>query len=92
MRYAFRPPRGFSGDDYVLNLKVDEEHCFGRGSVDVNGLCAKNEAATGYPEWIMTKVSLSLTASITNLPARIDGVTRLQPGWGEVGGFHMLTT
>lgn len=39
-------------------FEVDEEHQFGRGAVDVNGLQATGEAATGYPEWVMTKVGL----------------------------------
>ncbi|KAL5513581.1 hypothetical protein ACEPAH_3980 [Sanghuangporus vaninii] len=39
-----------------FGFEVDEEHQFGRGKVDTNGLKAKGEAATGYPEWVMTKV------------------------------------
>ncbi|GJJ16052.1 hypothetical protein Clacol_010331 [Clathrus columnatus] len=40
-----------------FGFKIDEEHCFGKGLVDVNGLVAKEAAtATGYREWIMTKV------------------------------------
>ncbi|KAK7033657.1 hypothetical protein VNI00_012657 [Paramarasmius palmivorus] len=38
-------------------FEVDEEHCFGKGSVDSSGIIAKGEAATGYPEWVMTKVT-----------------------------------
>ncbi|RPD54357.1 hypothetical protein L226DRAFT_616935 [Lentinus tigrinus ALCF2SS1-7] len=38
-------------------FEVDEEHQFGVGQVDKNGIKAKGEAATGYPEWIMTKWS-----------------------------------
>uniref|UniRef100_A0A0W0GDI3 N-acetyltransferase domain-containing protein n=1 Tax=Moniliophthora roreri TaxID=221103 RepID=A0A0W0GDI3_MONRR len=36
-------------------FKIDGEHCFGKGSVDADGIAAKGTAATGYPEWIMTK-------------------------------------
>lgn len=36
--------------------QVDEERQFGRGAVDARGIAAKGSAATGYPEWIMTKV------------------------------------
>ncbi len=35
--------------------QIDEVHQFGVGQVDKNGIRAKGEAATGYPEWIMTK-------------------------------------
>ena len=35
---------------------MNEEHQFGVGAVDENGLKARGEGATGYPEWIMTKV------------------------------------
>ena len=35
---------------------MNEEHQFGVGAVDKNGLKARGEAATGYPEWVMTKV------------------------------------
>ncbi|GJJ16056.1 hypothetical protein Clacol_010335 [Clathrus columnatus] len=38
-----------------FGFEIEEECWFGKGSVDVNGLAAKGKAATGYPEWIMTK-------------------------------------
>ncbi|RPD54351.1 hypothetical protein L226DRAFT_494445 [Lentinus tigrinus ALCF2SS1-7] len=38
-------------------FEVDEVHQFGVGQVDKNGIKAQGEAATGYPEWIMTKWS-----------------------------------
>ncbi|PIL32200.1 hypothetical protein GSI_05445 [Ganoderma sinense ZZ0214-1] len=39
-------------------FEVDEEHYFGVGTVDKNGLKTRGDAATGYPEWIlMTKWS-----------------------------------
>ncbi|KAM5544640.1 hypothetical protein V8D89_001538 [Ganoderma adspersum] len=38
-------------------FEVDEEHHFGVGTVDKNGLKARGDAATGYPEWVMTKWS-----------------------------------
>nr|VWP02580.1 Trihydroxynaphthalene reductase (EC (T3HN reductase) [Ganoderma boninense] len=37
-------------------FEIDEEHQFGVGAVDMNGLKARGDAATGYPEWVMTKV------------------------------------
>ncbi|KAF7793537.1 hypothetical protein EIP86_004651 [Pleurotus ostreatoroseus] len=43
-------------------FEVDEEHQFGMGSVDVNGIVAKGAAATGYPEWVMTKVGALIFA------------------------------
>ncbi|KAI0706767.1 hypothetical protein C8T65DRAFT_727857 [Cerioporus squamosus] len=46
-----------SRDIYArYNFEIDEEHRFGVGQVDKNGIKAKGEAATGFPEWIMTKV------------------------------------
>ncbi|KAL5536456.1 hypothetical protein ACEPAF_278 [Sanghuangporus sanghuang] len=42
-----------------FGFEVDEEHQFGRGKVDSNGLKANGETATGYSEWVMTKVSPS---------------------------------
>ncbi len=38
-------------------VQIDEEHQFGVGAVDERGVKAKGKAATGYPEWVMTKVS-----------------------------------
>jgi len=38
-----------------FKFEVDEEHQFGKGQVDANGLAAQGERATGYPEWVMTK-------------------------------------
>ncbi|KAJ3919288.1 hypothetical protein F5877DRAFT_66659 [Lentinula edodes] len=38
-----------------FGFEVDEEHQFGVGSVDENGIRARGEKATGYPEWVMTK-------------------------------------
>ncbi|KAK0203318.1 hypothetical protein DFS33DRAFT_784927 [Desarmillaria ectypa] len=38
-----------------LGFEIDEEHLFGKGQVDRKGLAAKGAAATGYPEWVMTK-------------------------------------
>ncbi|GJJ16050.1 hypothetical protein Clacol_010329 [Clathrus columnatus] len=40
-------------------FEIEEECWFGKGSVDVNGLAAKREAATGYPEWIMIKALIT---------------------------------
>lgn len=37
--------------------QIDEEHVFGKGAVDSRGLPAKGSEATGYQDWIMTKVS-----------------------------------
>ena len=39
-----------------FGFEIDEEHWFGQGSVDERGLRARGKAATGYPEWVMTKV------------------------------------
>jgi len=36
-------------------FEVDEKHQFGQAEVDNDGLYATGDAATGYPEWIMTK-------------------------------------
>ncbi len=41
----------------LSHAQIDEEHLFGKGRVDRQGLAAKGTAATGYPEWVMTKVS-----------------------------------
>ncbi|KIJ47291.1 hypothetical protein M422DRAFT_226420 [Sphaerobolus stellatus SS14] len=41
--FEFEPP-------YSLTVWIDEEHCFGRGAVDINGLTVNKDAATGYPE------------------------------------------
>ncbi|PBK60702.1 hypothetical protein ARMSODRAFT_965812 [Armillaria solidipes] len=38
-----------------FGFEIDEEHLFGKGRVDRQGLAAKGTAATGYPEWVMTK-------------------------------------
>ncbi|KAK0472274.1 hypothetical protein IW261DRAFT_1665696 [Armillaria novae-zelandiae] len=38
-----------------LGFEIDEEHLFGKGRVDRQGLAAEGTAATGYPEWVMTK-------------------------------------
>ncbi|EIM91636.1 uncharacterized protein STEHIDRAFT_128452 [Stereum hirsutum FP-91666 SS1] len=38
-----------------FGFEVDNKHYFGVGSVDSNGLLVKGAAATGYPEWFMTK-------------------------------------
>ncbi|TBU42596.1 hypothetical protein BD309DRAFT_895989 [Dichomitus squalens] len=38
-----------------FGFEVNEEHQFGVGAVDKNGLTARGEAAAGYPEWVMTK-------------------------------------
>ncbi|KAI1781783.1 hypothetical protein LXA43DRAFT_612860 [Ganoderma leucocontextum] len=38
-----------------FGFEVDEEHQFGVGAVDRNGINARRDAATGYPEWVMTK-------------------------------------
>jgi hypothetical protein len=40
--------------------QIDEEHEFGKGKVDVNGLAARGTMATGFPEWVMTKVRVSV--------------------------------
>ncbi|KAI0788120.1 hypothetical protein C8Q74DRAFT_1411002 [Fomes fomentarius] len=42
-----------------FGFEVDEEHQFGVGAVDVFGVKARGKEATGYPEWVMTKVSTS---------------------------------
>lgn len=39
-----------------FGFEVDEEHQFGVGAVDKDGIRARGKAATGYPEWVMTKV------------------------------------
>jgi len=45
-----------SRDVYAhFKFEVDEQHQFGKGQVDANGLAAKGEKATGFPEWVMTK-------------------------------------
>lgn len=41
-------------------FEVDEEHVFGKGAVDSRGLPAKGSEATGYQDWVMTKVSTKL--------------------------------
>ncbi|EJC99777.1 uncharacterized protein FOMMEDRAFT_58472, partial [Fomitiporia mediterranea MF3/22] len=47
-----------SRDIYArYGFEVNEEHRYGKGKVDSNGLKARGDAATGYPEWIMTKAS-----------------------------------
>ncbi|KAK0443856.1 hypothetical protein EV421DRAFT_1803749 [Armillaria borealis] len=38
-----------------FGFEIDEEHLFGKGQVNRKGLAAKGAAATGYPEWVMTK-------------------------------------
>ena len=41
----------------LLSLQINSEDWFGVGEVDKNGIKARGqEAATGFPEWIMTKV------------------------------------
>ncbi|RDX42777.1 hypothetical protein OH76DRAFT_1410855 [Lentinus brumalis] len=48
--------RAFSRDIYLhYGFEIDEEHQFGVGAVDERGVKAKGKAATGYPEWVMTK-------------------------------------
>lgn len=45
-----------SRDIYAhYGFEIDEEHQFGQGAVDARGVAAKGSAATGYPEWVMTK-------------------------------------
>ncbi|SJK99788.1 uncharacterized protein ARMOST_03099 [Armillaria ostoyae] len=39
----------------ISSLRIDSEHIFGKGQVDEAGHAAKGAAATGYPEWVMTK-------------------------------------
>lgn len=46
-----------SAHTYVL--EIDEEHTFGKGAVDATGVAAQKKNATGYPEWVMTKVRQS---------------------------------
>ncbi|RPD54330.1 hypothetical protein L227DRAFT_616266 [Lentinus tigrinus ALCF2SS1-6] len=47
-----------SRDIYAhYGFEIDEEHRFGVRQVDKIGVQAKGEAATGFPEWIMTKWS-----------------------------------
>ncbi|KAJ3874584.1 hypothetical protein F5051DRAFT_462497 [Lentinula edodes] len=48
----------FEGMDIYAHFgfEVDKEHQSGVGSVDENGMRARGEKATGYPEWVMTKV------------------------------------
>ncbi|KAI0749959.1 hypothetical protein C8Q80DRAFT_1314396 [Daedaleopsis nitida] len=49
--------KGSTRDIYAhFGFEVDEEHQFGVGAVDRFGIKARGEAATGYPEWVMTKV------------------------------------
>ncbi|KAI1783887.1 hypothetical protein LXA43DRAFT_292401 [Ganoderma leucocontextum] len=38
-----------------FGFEVNEEHQFGVRAVDKNGIKAHGDAATGYPEWVMTK-------------------------------------
>ncbi|KAH9940165.1 uncharacterized protein BXZ73DRAFT_43019 [Epithele typhae] len=38
-------------------FEINEEHTYGIGDVNDIGIKAKGAAATGYPEWIMTKVN-----------------------------------
>ncbi|KAK0472286.1 hypothetical protein IW261DRAFT_1508967 [Armillaria novae-zelandiae] len=38
-----------------FGFEIDDGHLFGKGRVDRQGLAAKGTAATGYPEWVMTK-------------------------------------
>ena len=40
----------------MVPIQIDEEHTFGRGAVNADGIPAKGDAATGISEWIMTKV------------------------------------
>lgn len=47
-------------------MQIDEEHCFGRGTVDSNGLTAYKNERTGYPEWIMTKVGDCVLCRVSN--------------------------
>ncbi|PBK75325.1 hypothetical protein ARMSODRAFT_999836 [Armillaria solidipes] len=42
----------------VPHTRIDSEHVFGKGQVDEAGHAAKSAAATGYPEWVMTKKGL----------------------------------
>ncbi|KAG7441824.1 uncharacterized protein BT62DRAFT_907256 [Guyanagaster necrorhizus] len=52
-----------SRDIYVsFGFKIDEEYLFGKGQVDSDGLATKGAEATGYPEWVMTKVCLTLSS------------------------------
>ncbi|KAL5492834.1 hypothetical protein ACEPAI_4282 [Sanghuangporus weigelae] len=61
MKDGLKRTKARSRDIYArFGFEVDEEHKFGRGKVNSDGLKAKGEAATGYPEWIMTKVSPAL--------------------------------
>jgi hypothetical protein len=43
----------------IVFHQVDEEHQFGKGQVDANGLAARGQDATGVAEWVMTKVRIS---------------------------------
>ncbi|KAI0060949.1 hypothetical protein BV25DRAFT_1806417 [Artomyces pyxidatus] len=47
-------------------FEVDEEHWFGMGEVNAQGLPAKGEAATGWPDSIMTKVSIVFVIVLMN--------------------------
>ena len=46
-------------------VKIDDEYRYGVGAVDQFGVQAQGEAATGFSEWIMTKVRLD--SDITEL-------------------------
>ncbi|TFK84791.1 hypothetical protein K466DRAFT_588626 [Polyporus arcularius HHB13444] len=48
--------RAFSRDIYLhYGFEIDDVHQYGVGEIDANGVRATGEAATGFPEWVMTK-------------------------------------
>ncbi|KAK0235606.1 hypothetical protein EDD85DRAFT_771483 [Armillaria nabsnona] len=54
-----------SKDIYLhYGFEIDSEHAFGKGQVDEAGHPAKDAAATGYPEWVMTKVGTNTRARV----------------------------
>ncbi|PBL03947.1 hypothetical protein ARMGADRAFT_910758 [Armillaria gallica] len=54
-----------SKDIYLhYGFEIDSEHVFGKGQVDEAGHTAKSAAATGYPEWVMTKVGANTRARV----------------------------
>ncbi|SJK99783.1 uncharacterized protein ARMOST_03094 [Armillaria ostoyae] len=50
-----------SKDIYLhYGFEIDSEHAFGKDQVNEAGHAAKGAEATGYPEWVMTKVGATL--------------------------------
>ncbi|KAK0479571.1 hypothetical protein IW261DRAFT_1336365 [Armillaria novae-zelandiae] len=48
-----------SRDIYAhFGFEINDEHLFGKGRIDHHGLPAKGAEATGFSEWVMTKVGI----------------------------------